>query len=69
MLRVSSAWSPERVALALLNDYPLADKLGLGLYVSSRFVHVDVRGLLGRRAPARWSGKGARRRWWLELAA
>ena len=60
-------WSPERVVLALLNDYPMADKLGLGLYKD--FTHVDVRGMLGRRAPARWSGKGAPKRWWLESAA
>ena len=59
-------WSPERVALALHNDYPMADKLGIGVY--GGFTHLDIRGLLGRRAPARWTGEGARKRWWLESA-
>ncbi len=56
-------WSPRRLALALHNDYPLTDELGIGLYTN--FVHVDVRGLIGRRAPARWSGKGVESGWWL----
>ena len=60
-------WSPERLALALHNDYPMADKLGIGVY--GGFTHLDIRGLLGRRAPARWSGEGARKRWWMESAA
>jgi len=32
--------------------------MGLGLYLrgNSSFIHVDTRGLLGRRAPARWVG-------------
>lgn len=47
-------WTPLRIVLALHNDYPMADQLGLGLYTT--FVHVDIRGMLGRRAPARWSG-------------
>ena len=59
-------WPPARVALALLNDYPMADELGLGLYET--FTHVDVRGMIGRRAPARWSGEGVGN-WWLESAA
>ena len=59
-------WTPERVALALHNDYPMADGLGLGLYTD--FVHLDIRGTLGRRAPARWSGTGVGQ-WWLESAA
>ena len=59
-------WSPQRVALALLNDYPMADQLGIGLYRT--FTHVDVRGMIGRRAPARWSGSGVGQ-WCLESAA
>ena len=59
-------WSPQRVALALLNDYPMADQLGLGCYED--FTHVDVRGMIGRRAPARWSGTGVED-WWLDSAA
>lgn len=53
-------WAPARVARALL-DYPMADRLGLGLYTG--FTHLDVRGMIGRRAPARWSGKGVSK-WW-----
>ncbi len=56
-------WTPLRIALALHNDYPMSEKLGIGLY--GTFVHVDVRGMIGRRAPARWTGKGAQGRWWL----
>lgn len=57
-----------------LNKRPDADKLGIGLYgkkVNGRyaltFVHVDVRGLIGRRrAPARWSHgvEAALTDWW-----
>ncbi|MGE5680524.1 MAG: D-Ala-D-Ala carboxypeptidase family metallohydrolase [Bacillota bacterium] len=28
--------------------------MGLGLY--KRFIHIDTRGILGRRAPAKWNG-------------
>lgn len=59
-------WPPSRVALALHNDYPMAEQLGIGLYDTR--VHVDVRGMLGRRAPARWSGPGVSE-WWLESVA
>ena len=59
-------WSPLRMALALHNDYPLAAQLGIGVYAT--FLHVDVRGMLGRRAPARWSGIGVGK-WWLDSAA
>ncbi len=59
-------WTPARIAFAFLNDYPKAHELGLGLYQT--FVHVDIRGQLGRRAPARWSGHGVDN-WWLESAA
>ena len=59
-------WTPAKIALALHNDYPMSEKLGIGLYED--FVHVDIRGLMGRRAPARWSGGGVGD-WWLEHAA
>ena len=59
-------WTPLRIALALL-EYPGAAQLGIGLY--TKFVHVDIRGMIGRRAPARWTGKGAQKRWWLDAAA
>ena len=59
-------WTPARVALALHNDYPMASELGIGLYDTR--THVDVRGMIGRPAPARWSGTGVGE-WWLESAA
>lgn len=51
-------WTPAHLARELL-AHPRADRLGIGLYAS--FVHVDVRGLIGRTAPARW---GTPARWW-----
>lgn len=36
----------------LLEEHPQADRFGIGSY--SSFVHLDVRGHLGRTAPARW---------------
>ena len=54
-------WSPKRIALALHNDYPHREKLGIGLYKT--FVHLDIRGMIGRRAPGRWSGAGVGD-WW-----
>ena len=59
-------WTPAQVAHALDHDYPMADQLGIGLYKT--FTHVDSRGLIGRKAPARWSGKGVGD-WWLDKAA
>ena len=56
-----AGWEPKAVALALHNDYAMADKLGLGLY--KNFVHVDIRGMLGRPM-ARWAGDGAQKNWW-----
>lgn len=56
-------WSAERLALTLHREHPDRDKLGIGLYPT--FVHVDIRGFLGRRAPARWAGGvGVDRGWW-----
>jgi len=48
---VKVGWSPSDVA-DLIDDSPWAKQLGLGRYQS--FTHVDVRGMIGRPAPARW---------------
>jgi peptidase M15-like protein len=48
-----------RELAARLARHPEARKLGIGLYRG--FVHLDTRGVLGHRAPARW---GAPDRWW-----
>ena len=57
-----AGWTPDRLADALHNQYPEADSLGIGLYKT--FVHVDIRGLIGRTAPARWPGDGVEAEWW-----
>ncbi len=54
--------TPAHIALMLHNDHPLSAELGIGLYEG--FTHIDVRGQLGRRAPARWSGDGVEDGWW-----
>ena len=48
-------WTPRQVA-DLLEDSPYKEQLGIGRYKT--FTHVDVRGMIGRPAPARW-GKNA----------
>lgn len=49
-------------SFALLADRrPESRDLGIGLYVGQGFVHVDSRGMIGRRAPARW---GTPLDWW-----
>lgn len=58
-----TGWSPLKLARTIHHDHPHSDKLGIGCYRT--FVHVDVRGWLGRRAPARWGPVG---NWW-EAAA
>lgn len=55
-------WTPERLASAIHVAHPRSHTLGLGLY--RNFVHVDIRGSLGRPAPARWSGTGIPDSWW-----
>lgn len=57
---VVSGWAPRDVARTLLL-HPMAAQMGIGLY--SGWVHVDTRGLLARKAPARWSGTGVGQ-WW-----
>lgn len=44
-------WTSSRLALAL-HQHPRSRDLGIGVYDS--FVHVDIRGILSRQAPARW---------------
>lgn len=44
-------WTPDRVA-DRLEEHPEAQKFGIGRY--KNFTHIDVRGMLGRLAPARW---------------
>ena len=48
---VKVGWSPSDVA-DLIDGSPWTKQLGLGRYQS--FTHVDVRGMIGRPAPARW---------------
>lgn len=43
--------TPTEVA-DILERHPDADKFGIGRYKT--FTHIDVRGMIGRRAPARW---------------
>ena len=57
-----AGWTPAEVAMALHFDYSGAGALGIGLYKT--FVHVDIRGLIGRRSPARWAGAGVDKVWW-----
>lgn len=38
------------------------EKLGIGLYRT--FTHIDVRGLIGRQAPARWAYGVEEMEWW-----
>ena len=45
-------WVPADLAHAIDQNHPESSKLGIGIYPT--FVHVDVRGKLNRRAPARW---------------
>ena len=44
--------SPAEVA-DLIDTHPQAHLLGLGRY--NTFTHVDIRGIIGRSAPARWN--------------
>ena len=47
--------SPSEVA-DMLEGHPDAKLLGIGRYKS--FTHLDVRGMIGRRSPARWGSNG-----------
>jgi len=48
---VKVGWTPRQVA-DLLDNSSYKDQLGIGRYKT--FTHVDVRGMIGRTAPARW---------------
>tara|TARA_R100001377_G_scaffold48728_2_gene28141 strand:- start:149 stop:604 length:456 start_codon:yes stop_codon:yes gene_type:complete len=48
---VKVGWTPRQVA-DLLESSPYKEQLGIGRYKT--FTHVDVRGMIGRPAPARW---------------
>ena len=48
---VKLGYTPSQVA-DMAEAHPLAEKLGVGRYNS--FTHIDVRGMIGRNAPARW---------------
>jgi hypothetical protein len=52
---VKVGWSPKEVADAL-EQSPYRQELGVGRY--NTFTHVDVRGMIGRPAPARWGTNG-----------
>tara|TARA_B100001123_G_scaffold209405_1_gene236917 strand:- start:308 stop:766 length:459 start_codon:yes stop_codon:yes gene_type:complete len=52
---VKVSWTPRQVA-DLLENSPYKDDLGVGRY--NTFTHVDVRGMIGRQAPARWGTNG-----------
>jgi len=52
---VKVSWTPQQVA-DLLENSPYKQELGIGRYKT--FTHVDVRGMLGRPAPARWGTNG-----------
>jgi hypothetical protein len=45
-------FTPDEVA-DILEDHPDSDQFGIGRYRT--FTHIDIRGMLGRSAPARWS--------------
>ena len=46
-----AGFTPDEVA-DILERHPDSDQFGIGRYKS--FVHLDVRGMIGRTAPARW---------------
>jgi len=43
--------TPDEVA-EILEQHPDSDLFGIGRY--NTFTHIDIRGMLGRRSPARW---------------
>ena len=46
-----AGFTPEEVA-DILERHPDSDEFGIGRYKT--FTHIDVRGMIGRTAPARW---------------
>jgi hypothetical protein len=53
---------PHRDVALWLHGEADGDVAGIGLY--DRWVHYDLRGLLGRVAPARWPTRGPLAKWW-----
>ena len=48
---VKVGFTPDEVA-DILERHPDSDELGIGRYKT--FTHIDIRGMIGRRSPARW---------------
>ena len=48
---VKSGLTPSEVA-DILESHPESDQFGIGRYKT--FTHIDIRGMVGRGAPARW---------------
>ena len=48
---VKVGYDPYQVA-EMLEAHPLSDQFGIGDYQT--FTHIDIRGMIGRNAPARW---------------
>ena len=48
---VKPGFTPDEVA-DMLEDHPDSDEFGIGRY--NTFTHIDIRGMIGRVAPARW---------------
>ena len=48
---VKAGFTPSEVA-DMLENHPDSDQFGIGRYKT--FTHLDVRGMIGRTAPARW---------------
>ena len=48
---VKVGFTPDEVA-DILEGHPDSDQLGIGRYAT--FTHLDIRGMIGRTAPARW---------------
>ena len=48
---IKPGFTPSEVA-EILESHPDSDQFGIGRY--ERFTHIDIRGMIGRPAPARW---------------
>jgi len=48
---VKIGFTPDEVA-DILERHPDSDQFGIGRYKT--FTHIDIRGMIGRRSPARW---------------
>jgi hypothetical protein len=52
---VKVGFTPSEVA-DMLENHPDSDDFGIGRY--GTFTHIDIRGMIGREAPARWGNNG-----------